>query len=1009
MEILNQILNFVSFKCYCLFVALLFFYFGNSQNNVQDFTIKWINGENGLKQQNVMFANQDEDGFIWLGTNSGLYKYDGINCIKIHNTTNNENIEKFVIHLAKQISTNKFQFELFPDNHQYSLANSKIEFISSERPIYNINNFCLYPKSNIIKNASIKKFYKKYLDDYYTLKYYSACLVNQKLYIPNNNNIVIFDSKGKSNKIFISKKVPPLLLQFKNNVFLLNENGFEQISNVKNTRRFISVEKKIFQVLVNSGTSGPPNTVLFGDNNLRYYMKYNNSIYEILYKNNRIYSEYLFKCPSNDITCITYLKKDNIYLVGTQTKGLAILFPKKINTVYLEDDSNPSLNYTYTVLPVENSKIWYSSSGWYFDLESKNTIKSSSLNNQSNIRFLMPYKNEIYYHYKHEFLNIKNNQNDHNIQINEKIKKILNPLIGYTIHQNNTWLSNEKQLFYIQNNKLIQDAFFNFKIPKINYIKSIDNNTIVIATIKGLFEYNTKFHSLVEKNILKNCNVRFIQPEKNKSYWVGCYGEGLFFVTNKSTFKVNDQYHKLSSVHALVEDKKNNIWISTNDGLFTCKKSSVINNIINNKHVVLYKYELQDGLLSNEFNGCSTHPVLQNDSIIGFPSMAGFVWFNPTEVIKHHFNGNIIIDKVLANNKQIINPYDGTYFISNDVDIFSIEFKYGYYFNRENLSVSYRFNDQENWTEIKGNSFQLGRYKQGNHKLFIKINTHGNSQAEAVIKSFNFNFQSKYYETYWFWAINVLTLFFLLIVTHKIGIYFAKKREDILKQKIKEKTKELEASIIDLELSKNDLNKSLHEKNILLKEIHHRVKNNLQLVMSLLNIQATDKVNSSIEEFIEKGQSRISSMVLIHENLYKWEDVGNINFEEYTSSLVDNIKTSFGERSKNISVFIYMDDIYFDIQTSIPIGLIINEIVTNAFKHAFNNVNEGKISISIKLIDNNSYLLNISDNGSGYYFEDKRNKSIGLELVSLLVLQLKGEFSIINEKGTNIQIKFYTI
>ena len=150
-------------------------------------------------------------------------------------------------------------------------------------------------------------------------------------------------------------------------------------------------------------------------------------------------------------------------------------------------------------------------------------------------------------------------------------------------------------------------------------------------------------------------------------------------------------------------------------------------------------------------------------------------------------------------------------------------------------------------------------------------------------------------------------------------------------------------------------------------------------------------------------------MVLIHENLYKWEDVGNINFEEYTSSLVDNIKTSFGERSKNISVFIHMDDIYFDIQTSIPICLIINEIVTNAFKHAFNNVNVGKISISIKLIENNSYLLNISDNGSGYYFEEKRNKSIGLELVSLLVLQLKGEFSIINEKGTNIQIKFYTI
>lgn len=196
---------------------------------------------------------------------------------------------------------------------------------------------------------------------------------------------------------------------------------------------------------------------------------------------------------------------------------------------------------------------------------------------------------------------------------------------------------------------------------------------------------------------------------------------------------------------------------------------------------------------------------------------------------------------------------------------------------------------------------------------------------------------------------------------------------------------------------------SLKEKEILLKEIHHRVKNNLQLVMSLLNIQAQDSRQISVEDFLHKGQLRIASISLIHQNLYLTENFANIDFQTYLQNLVENIKNSF--EKNNISISIDTQGYNFDIDTAIPLGLIINEIVCNALKHAFPNTQEGLIQISIQKKEDNWFELQIGDNGVGAN-ETKKNTSIGLELVSLLVMQLRGKIEIINKIGTNYSILF---
>jgi two-component sensor histidine kinase len=205
-----------------------------------------------------------------------------------------------------------------------------------------------------------------------------------------------------------------------------------------------------------------------------------------------------------------------------------------------------------------------------------------------------------------------------------------------------------------------------------------------------------------------------------------------------------------------------------------------------------------------------------------------------------------------------------------------------------------------------------------------------------------------------------------------------------------------------------NLNKQLEqantEKTILLKEIHHRVKNNLQLVMSLLNIQAQDTQNVSIQDFLEKGQSRIATMSLIHQNLYQTENFANINFQDYLEHLITNIKHTFNEN--NIDYVIKTNQNNFDLDTAIPLGLIINELVCNALKHAFPSNLKGRIEIEINKTADCTYELQIGDNGVGVLSSDQNSKSIGLELVSLLVMQLKGKIQKLDKTGTNYKIIF---
>ncbi|MFV8355341.1 histidine kinase dimerization/phosphoacceptor domain -containing protein [Flavobacterium sp. XS1P32] len=210
-----------------------------------------------------------------------------------------------------------------------------------------------------------------------------------------------------------------------------------------------------------------------------------------------------------------------------------------------------------------------------------------------------------------------------------------------------------------------------------------------------------------------------------------------------------------------------------------------------------------------------------------------------------------------------------------------------------------------------------------------------------------------------------------------------------------------------IETEKIRTQKSLVEKEILLKEIHHRVKNNMQMVISLLKIQALDAQKLTVEDFISVSEARINSMVLVHENLYQSQNLSKVDFKEYMNNLISSIISSY-QGFKKIELQLDVHDIYFDIQTAIPIGLIVSELINNAYKHAFVNRSSGTIKISLKE-NKKKFTLTISDNGIGFENKQEQQNGLGLELVRLLVSQIKGTLQIENSLGTIFTIQFKTI
>ena len=309
-----------------------------------------------------------------------------------------------------------------------------------------------------------------------------------------------------------------------------------------------------------------------------------------------------------------------------------------------------------------------------------------------------------------------------------------------------------------------------------------------------------------------------------------------------------------------------------------------------------------------------------------------------------------------------------------------------YFAQKQDFGKAYRL--RVLYDATKDSLLNLEQIRQINELQALYNDQAKNKQIELLQKEKQISLLEKEAAKGQRWLLITLVIVF---ITLAVGLWWAYR----LKQKKNE----------ELSLKNMEIADSLMQKEMLLKEIHHRVKNNLQIISSLFHLQAHKSQNP--KELLQQSQDRIQAMAIIHEKLYQSDNLQSISLSEYTENLLGYFEKTYSLQEKNIRFESRLEDIFLDIDKLIPCGLILNELITNSIKYAFKDKKEGFIQIFASM-QGNICKLEIGDNGVGLPedFQITKLKSLGLRLVDGLVKQIKGVWNSQNEQGAKFSISF---
>ena len=222
---------------------------------------------------------------------------------------------------------------------------------------------------------------------------------------------------------------------------------------------------------------------------------------------------------------------------------------------------------------------------------------------------------------------------------------------------------------------------------------------------------------------------------------------------------------------------------------------------------------------------------------------------------------------------------------------------------------------------------------------------------------------------------------------------------------------DLKKEIEERRRAEEQVTASLREKETLLREVHHRVKNNMQVISSLLKIQSGYVIDEKVREMFEECQNRIMAMSLVHEKLYKSKDMASVNFKEYIKTLLHDVFWSYGYGvdTGRIKLKMNVGDVSLGVDAAMSCGLIINELVSNSLKHAFPAGRSGEVEVSLRSVGEDEFELVVSDDGIGIpqHLDFKDLESLGMHLVVLLAEdQLQGTIELDRTDGSEFQVTF---
>lgn len=1011
--------------------------------------------QDGLSQNTINTITEDQDGFLWIGTDDGLNKFDGFEYkvyqYSVHNKNSLSNnqitaIEQdtegnmwvgTIVGLNKiNLKTNKttrFQTDSLITNHRINTIkqlNARKLWIATDSGlrVYDLENK-IFSKPTELANITDKSITDLVIDK------------NKNVWITTQTELLYYNSTSKNISSLIKSNehtfFRKLIIDYRSNLWIGSNNGLYH---------YVPTTKKL-----NIYTKGQHNSIsnnevtsLFEDKNHTLWVGTRSGLNEFNPRNNQfiIYTNEIRNPQSLSYDIIYSLFQDSsgILWVGTYNGLNNVLLEQKLFNHFsispkYQDNYNSNLVWNFE--KDKHGNLWIATSNGIHIYNKKNdTLKSitSIGKNQTNtlidiyaLRFDQFNNlwaggvNGIYYIPHKDVYNIWRKNNIELQKVKNKHLDSVNDITYFTEIKelNEMWISSlsyglvkignlNKNLdkLEIKSYKTTNNKETHLAVNATSAIVTSTTNDLWIATRKGLNKYDFKTQQFSFFNFDKDPNseleISSLNLQNDSTLWVGTFTSGLIkfnTITEKHHFITTKDGLANNSIYSIrIPKHEKDLWVSTNRGI--SKYNIESGNFKNFSDIY--------GLQSNEFSEGSDY--IDNKGVLYFGGINGFNSFHPDSIVlnktlaKISLNELKIFDKIVKvnhSNKILGISDDDKIILTKDISktdsltlsykhsVFSFKISTLHFLNPNENKFAYKLEGFDiDWItrNAKKSQFTYTNLDPGTYTLKLKASNSDGIWNESP-KQIVITISPPFWNTLWFyWLVFIAfgTITYLMLQFWKNQIKH-KQRRVLLK-------------------NEND------QKTTMLKEIHHRVKNNLHIVNSLLRIQSSKIEDEHIVQMFKKTQRRVLSMAILHEKMYQSENLKNLNAKEHFESLIRDLVDTYGI-NKNIELDVSITPVKFTMDTLLPLGLIINELINNSLKYAFKEKEKGKISIHIKTTKRKGYYeLIIGDDGIGIKEgQSLKSNQIGANLVYAFVKQLKGTINHMELPGTFYKIVFKVV
>lgn len=545
--------------------------------------------------------------------------------------------------------------------------------------------------------------------------------------------------------------------------------------------------------------------------------------------------------------------------------------------------------------------------------------------------------------------------------------------------------------------------------------EGLDGNLWLGTDGAGLIQFNPDTEQITVMKHLPNDHnaisgdhiVSLLQTDS--ALWIGTRDTGLNRYANGEWEHFTRKGGLISNaIYGVLEDESGRIWVSHGKGL------SMYDPVTGQ----FTDYTTVHGLQGNDFNNGAF--LRTRDGKLLFGGANGFNIFSPSEIRGNTYVPPIQLTRFTKFNQEfeLEAPAHEVMRIDLDYSDYVVGFEFTALDFTDSKKNQYRYMlagfDRE-WVSAHGiRQATYTNLDAGDYVFRVQ-----GSNNDGVWNHNGLAIDVKVAPPVWatWWASVIYIAFALMTLNIVTRMYRARlhrveqqRHNEQLAGLVAERTSALEIEISDHKTARKELSSSLQEKEVLLKEVHHRVKNNMQVISSLLNIQADSVMDERFVNLLTESQQRIKSMALIHENLYRSDNLLEINFHEYIEMLSNSLLRFYRFDALEVRLELDVVDIYLDIDTAVPCGLIINELISNSLKHGFKGrTGRGRISIRFfKMNGDQSYYFSVADDGIGISdsVDLENSTSMGLEIVRILTQQLDGKLSLNRDSGTEFRIEF---